>query len=206
MWRWSGRGWTVMPWAPASRHSRAALTTLGRPWVRVLRRVATLLTLTLSRVIASSPRVAFPPCPWYSQHPPAARRLPDGQYSDRDRRDRRLHAAVPLAAADAQVAAAAVPRRPLLAQGRLHRDGRRRAEAGPPRGAGAGLLVHVAAHRRGAGRGQVARRQRRDRPRPQQREGGAHRPALLPRAEADPADRRPPRHRPQQGDGDRRPH
>src|SRR5262245_43356529 len=58
MWRWSGRGWTVTPWAPASRTRRAARATLGMPLVRVFRRVATLLTLTLSRVIAGTPSVA----------------------------------------------------------------------------------------------------------------------------------------------------
>src|SRR5262245_37110277 len=55
MWRWSGRGWTVMPWAPASRASRAAPTTLGMLLLRVFRSVATLLTLTLRRVIGPSP-------------------------------------------------------------------------------------------------------------------------------------------------------
>ncbi len=37
MWRSSGRGCTVMPSAPACRHSVAAFTTLGMPRWRVLR-------------------------------------------------------------------------------------------------------------------------------------------------------------------------
>ena len=50
MWRSSGRGCTVMPSAPASRHSVAARRTLGMPRCRVLRSSATLLTLTDSAV------------------------------------------------------------------------------------------------------------------------------------------------------------
>src|SRR5579862_3759635 len=50
MWRWSGRGWTVMPWAPALSAISAMRTTLGMVPTRELRRVATLLTLTLSFV------------------------------------------------------------------------------------------------------------------------------------------------------------
>src|SRR5690349_22639127 len=54
MWRASGRGWTVMPWAPASRQARAARTTSGASPPRELRSTATLLTLTLSTAIAGS--------------------------------------------------------------------------------------------------------------------------------------------------------
>ena len=46
IWRSSGRGWTVMPWAPACRHNWAARSTLGIPKWRVLRTSATLLTFT----------------------------------------------------------------------------------------------------------------------------------------------------------------
>src|SRR5687768_11058177 len=52
--RRSGRGCTVIPWAPASRQIRAARTRSGIPLVRVLRRVATLLTLTESRVMSGA--------------------------------------------------------------------------------------------------------------------------------------------------------
>src|SRR5690606_31835855 len=51
MWRPSGRGCTVMPCAPASMQMRAQRVTLGMPIVRVLRSSATLLRLTLSRVM-----------------------------------------------------------------------------------------------------------------------------------------------------------
>src|SRR5712692_7171224 len=51
MWRPSGRGWTVMPWQPASMQVRAACTTLGRSPPRALRSVAILLRLTLSLTI-----------------------------------------------------------------------------------------------------------------------------------------------------------
>src|SRR5882672_3603284 len=50
-WRPSGRGCTVMPSAPASSAIRARCSTLGMPIVRVLRRSATLLRLTLSEVM-----------------------------------------------------------------------------------------------------------------------------------------------------------
>ena len=53
MWRASGRGCTVMPCAPASRHARAARTTSGAWPPRELRSTAILLTLTLSVVIAA---------------------------------------------------------------------------------------------------------------------------------------------------------
>ena len=51
MWRSSGRGWTVMPCAPASSAMVAARVTLGMPSVRVLRSSATLLRLTDSAVV-----------------------------------------------------------------------------------------------------------------------------------------------------------
>src|SRR4051812_38151540 len=51
MCRWSGRGCTVMPCAPASRQIRDAWMTDGMPSSRVFRSVATLLTLTLSFAI-----------------------------------------------------------------------------------------------------------------------------------------------------------
>src|SRR5688572_22329762 len=54
MWRWSGRGCTVMPCAPAATHNSAARNTLGIPTVREFRSRAILLTLTLSRVICFS--------------------------------------------------------------------------------------------------------------------------------------------------------
>src|SRR5690606_30148727 len=54
MWRASGRGCTVMPWAPASRQARAARTTSGALPPRELRSTATLLTLTLRTVIGAS--------------------------------------------------------------------------------------------------------------------------------------------------------
>src|SRR5712691_5702074 len=47
----SGRGWTVIPRAPASSAMRAAWTTLGTPRVRVLRSNATLLRFALKRVM-----------------------------------------------------------------------------------------------------------------------------------------------------------
>src|SRR5882762_5410177 len=50
----SGRGWTVIPWAPAPRAMRAAWTTLGMPMVRVLRSSATLFRLTLKRVMRTN--------------------------------------------------------------------------------------------------------------------------------------------------------
>src|SRR5690606_24181395 len=53
MCRSSARGWTVMPGAPASMVTRNASTTDGRRPPRELRSVATLLTLTDSRVMAS---------------------------------------------------------------------------------------------------------------------------------------------------------
>src|SRR5438105_6960681 len=58
----SGRGWTVIPWAPASSATRAAWTTLGMPRVRVLRSKATLLRLALKRVmrVAASQREQIP--------------------------------------------------------------------------------------------------------------------------------------------------
>ena len=70
MCRASGRGWTVIPRAPASTHTRAASTTLGMPrappsWtVREFRRVAILLTLTERRVTwaARSLTARRPPC------------------------------------------------------------------------------------------------------------------------------------------------
>src|SRR5678816_3499514 len=54
MCRASGRGCTVMPWAPASRHVLAACTTSGSDPPRELRSTAILLTLTLSAVAISS--------------------------------------------------------------------------------------------------------------------------------------------------------
>src|SRR5712692_1325206 len=54
MWRPSGRGWTVIPWQPASMHVRAACTTLGRSPPRALRSVAILLRLTLSLVMGEN--------------------------------------------------------------------------------------------------------------------------------------------------------
>src|SRR6267378_4191906 len=53
-WRPSGRGWTVIPWAPALSAMRAAWTTLGMPMLRVLRSSATLLRFTLKRVIRTN--------------------------------------------------------------------------------------------------------------------------------------------------------
>src|SRR5690349_1188433 len=50
----SGRGWTVIPLAPASSAMRAARTTLGIPIVRVLRSKAILLRLTLRNVTAAT--------------------------------------------------------------------------------------------------------------------------------------------------------
>src|SRR5580765_6793222 len=58
MWRSSGRGCTVMPFAPASSANVAARSTLGMPSSRVLRSSATLLTLTESAVV---PRWASEP-------------------------------------------------------------------------------------------------------------------------------------------------
>src|SRR5690606_9311315 len=52
--RWSGRGCTVMPWHPASIATRAACAGSGWSPPRALRSTATLLTLTLSRVIRAS--------------------------------------------------------------------------------------------------------------------------------------------------------
>src|SRR5688572_21421022 len=51
-WRWSGRGCTVMPCAPAASTARAAATGEGRAPPRELRSTAILLTLTESFVIA----------------------------------------------------------------------------------------------------------------------------------------------------------
>ena len=48
MWRWSSRGWIVIPGAPAATQTSTASTTLGTSPPRALRTVATLLTLTLS--------------------------------------------------------------------------------------------------------------------------------------------------------------
>src|SRR3989442_2627978 len=48
--RWSGRGCTVIPWAPAAMHRSAASTTLGIPRLREFRSNATLFRLTLRRV------------------------------------------------------------------------------------------------------------------------------------------------------------
>src|SRR5687767_2847983 len=56
MCRASGRGCTVIPCAPASRHVSAACTTSGSVPPRELRSTATLLTLTLSAVAIGSPR------------------------------------------------------------------------------------------------------------------------------------------------------
>src|SRR5512133_2787841 len=50
IWRWSGRGWTVMPCAPASRAIVERRSRLGIPIVRVFRSVAILFTFTDSRV------------------------------------------------------------------------------------------------------------------------------------------------------------
>src|SRR5256885_6844038 len=50
-WRPSGRGWTVIPRAPAPSAMRAASTTLGMPILRVLRSSATLLRFTLRTVM-----------------------------------------------------------------------------------------------------------------------------------------------------------
>src|ERR1041384_4549212 len=55
MWRASGRGCTVIPWAPASIAIRAHPVTLGIPSARELRSSAILLRFTLSRVMAGSP-------------------------------------------------------------------------------------------------------------------------------------------------------
>src|SRR3970282_86371 len=54
MWRASGRGCTVIPWAPASRQVRAACTTSGKLPPRELRNTAILLTLTLRTVMESA--------------------------------------------------------------------------------------------------------------------------------------------------------
>src|ERR1700704_4369204 len=58
----SGRGWTVIPWAPAPSARRAAWTTLGMPRVRVLRSNAILLRLALKSVMrmAASEREQIP--------------------------------------------------------------------------------------------------------------------------------------------------
>src|SRR6266446_6746378 len=50
----SGRGWTVIPRAPAPSAMRAAWTTLGMPMVRVLRSNATLLRFTLKKVMRTN--------------------------------------------------------------------------------------------------------------------------------------------------------
>src|SRR5882672_1692849 len=55
-WRPSGRGCTVMPSAPASSAISARCSTFGMPMVRVLRRSATLLRLTLSEVMVRKTR------------------------------------------------------------------------------------------------------------------------------------------------------
>src|SRR5690606_2326225 len=53
-WRPSGRGCRVIPAAPASRQVLAARTRSGSPPPRELRSSATLLRLTLSRVMATA--------------------------------------------------------------------------------------------------------------------------------------------------------
>jgi len=50
IWRWSARGCTVIPPAPARTHACTASTTLGDVPPRELRTVATLLTFTLRRI------------------------------------------------------------------------------------------------------------------------------------------------------------
>ena len=53
MWRSSGRGCTVMPWAPNFSQSAATLSRSGTLPPRAFRRVATLLMFTLNFVIVS---------------------------------------------------------------------------------------------------------------------------------------------------------
>src|SRR5256885_3450336 len=53
-WLPSGRGWTVIPSAPAPSAMRAAWTTLGMPMLRVLRSSATLLRFTLRTVMRTN--------------------------------------------------------------------------------------------------------------------------------------------------------
>src|SRR5690242_20575774 len=54
MWRWSGRGCTVMPCAPAASAMRAKRDRSGMPLLRVFRSVAILLTFTDSLVMGRS--------------------------------------------------------------------------------------------------------------------------------------------------------
>ena len=51
IWRWSGRGCTVMPSAPAAMHMRACAVTLGLVVSREFRISAILLRLTLSAIM-----------------------------------------------------------------------------------------------------------------------------------------------------------
>src|SRR6185295_9003300 len=80
MWRWSGRGCTVMPCAPAAIHACAAAQTSGWSPPRELRSTAILLTFTLSNVMArraagndESINASMPP--HSGQAPVGARRL-----------------------------------------------------------------------------------------------------------------------------------
>src|SRR6478736_2225891 len=78
MWRWSGRGCTVMPCAPAAMHACAAAQISGWSPPRELRSTAILLTFTLSKVMTrrssgneKSISVSMPP---HSRHAPVCRR------------------------------------------------------------------------------------------------------------------------------------
>src|SRR5689334_3290992 len=56
MWRSSGRGWTVMPWAPASRAMRASSSREGQGRLRRLRKSAMALTFTERAAAMSHPQ------------------------------------------------------------------------------------------------------------------------------------------------------
>src|SRR4051812_25838463 len=59
MCRWSSRGCTVIPGAPAARHVSTASGTLGTSPPRELRSVATLLTLTDRRIMKRTKSMAW---------------------------------------------------------------------------------------------------------------------------------------------------